>query len=96
MEFKRKIDGINKKTLQKMSEIEGTLNSSMNQINKKMNENMNGLENRAMTLVQNVRKGVLINYWLDVAKYGLGTAIFVVPVYIGVKLLLGLFGVEMP
>lgn len=61
-----------------------------------MNENMNGLESRAMTMVGNVRKGVLINYWLDVVKYGLGTAIFVVPLYIGVKLLLGLFGVEMP
>ena len=54
------------------------------------------VETRATRMVQNVRKGVLINYWLDVVKYGLGTAVFVVPVYIGVKLLLGLFGVEMP
>jgi hypothetical protein len=69
---------------------------SAKQQHEAMIENMNGLENRAMTMVQNVRKGVLINYWLDVAKYGLGTALFVVPLYIGVKLLLDLFGIEMP
>ncbi|MGE6416074.1 hypothetical protein ACQKDD_18080 [Planococcus kocurii] len=47
-------------------------------------------------MVQNVRKGALLNYWADVAKYGLGTAVFVVPVYLGIKFLFSLMGVEMP
>jgi hypothetical protein len=47
-------------------------------------------------MVSNARKKVWINDWLDVAKYGLGTAIFVVPVYVGGKFLFGLFGVGMP
>ncbi|MBD8016827.1 hypothetical protein [Planococcus wigleyi] len=47
-------------------------------------------------MVQNVRKGALLNYWSDVAKYGLGTAVFIVPVYLAIKFLFSLMGVEMP
>jgi len=48
-----------------------------------------------LSLLDKARKGVIINYWLDVAKYGLGTAIFVIPIYLLIKLILGLFGVEL-
>ncbi|WP_191557808.1 hypothetical protein [Metabacillus idriensis] len=44
----------------------------------------------------NARKNIFINDWLDVAKYGAGTAVFVVPVYIGVKFLFGLVGIDIP
>ncbi|PEI45467.1 hypothetical protein [Bacillus pseudomycoides] len=35
---------------------------------------------------QNARKGAWINNWLDVVKYGVGKAVFVVPVYISNKI----------
>lgn len=47
-------------------------------------------------MAQSVRKDALLSYWSDVAKYGLGTAVFIVPVYLGVKFLFSLMGVEMP
>jgi hypothetical protein len=61
-----------------------------------MNENMDDLEKRSKTMAQSVRKDALLSYWSDVAKYGLGTAVFIVPVYLGVKFLFSLMGVEMP
>lgn len=86
----------NQKTLQKMSEIEEMLNRSMSEMSKKMNQNMNEIENRTSGLIAKVRKNVLFNYWLDVAKYGLGTAIFVVPLFYLVRFIFSLFGVELP
>lgn len=86
----------NETTVQKMSEIEGMLSNGMSQMNRRMNENMDDLEKRSKTMVQNVRKGALLNYWSDVAKYGLGTAVFIVPVYLVIKFLFSLMGVEMP
>lgn len=86
----------NEKTVQKMGEIESMLSNGMSQMNRRMNENMNDLEKRSAAMVQNVRKGALLNYWSDVAKYGLGTAVFIVPVYLGIKFLFSLMGVEMP
>lgn len=86
----------NKTTVQKMNEIEGMLDNSMNQLNRNMTENMKDLEKKSATLVQNVRRGALLNYWADVAKYGLGTAVFIVPVYLVIKFLFSLMGVEMP
>lgn len=86
----------NEKTVQKMGEIEGMLSNGMSQMNRRMNENMNDLEKRSATLAQSVRKSALLSYWSDVAKYGLGTAVFIVPVYLGVKFLFSLMGVEMP
>nr|AKO69654.1 hypothetical protein [Aeromonas sp. Ne-1] len=68
-----------------MSEIEEMLNRSMKEI-----------ENRTSGLIAKTRKNVLINYWLDVAKYGLGTAIFVVPLFYLVRFIFSLFGVELP
>ena len=86
----------NEKTVQKMGEIESMLSNGMSQMNRRMNENMNDLEKRSAAMVQNVRKGALLNYWSDVAKYGLGTAVFIVPVYLVIKFLFSLMGVEMP
>src|SRR5690606_3230719 len=86
----------NETTVQKMGEIEGMLSNGMSQMNRRMNENMDDLEKRSKTMVQNVRKGALLNYWSDVAKYGLGTAVFIVPVYLAIKFLFSLMGVEMP
>lgn len=86
----------NETTVQKMSKIEGMLDNSMSQLNRRMNENMKDLEKKSATLAQSVRKSALLSYWSDVAKYGLGTAVFIVPVYLGVKLLFSLMGVEMP
>lgn len=86
----------NETTVQKMSEIEGMLDNSMSQLNRRMNENMNDLEKKSATLAQSVRKSALLSYWSDVAKYGLGTAVFIVPVYLVVKFLFSLTGVEMP
>ena len=86
----------NDKTVQKMGEIEGMLDNSMSQLNRRMNENMKDLEKKSATLAQSVRKSALLSYWSDVAKYGLGTAVFIVPVYLVVKFLFSLMGVEMP
>lgn len=86
----------NETTVQKMGEIEGMLDNSMSQLNRRMNENMKDLEKKSATLAQSVRKSALLSYWSDVAKYGLGTAVFIVPVYLGVKFLFSLMGVEMP
>lgn len=86
----------NETTVQKMSEIEGMLSNGMSQMNRRMNENMDDLEKRSKTMAQSVRKDALLSYWSDVAKYGLGTAVFIVPVYLGVKFLFSLMGVEMP
>ena len=47
-------------------------------------------------MISDSRKRIFLNDWLDVAKYGAGTAVFVVPIYIGVKFLLGLIGIETP
>lgn len=86
----------NETTVKKMSEIEGMLSNGMSQMNRRMNENMDDLEKRSKTMAQSVRKDALLSYWSDVAKYGLGTAVFIVPVYLGVKFLFSLMGVEMP
>ena len=86
----------NETTVQKMGEIEGMLDNSMSQLNRRMNENMKDLEKKSATLAQSVRKSALLSYWSDVAKYGLGTAVFIVPVYLVIKFLFSLMGVEMP
>lgn len=86
----------NETTVQKMSKIEGMLDNSMSQLNRRMNENMKDLEKKSATLAQSVRKSALLSYWSDVAKYGLGTAVFIVPVYLVIKFLFSLMGVEMP
>src|SRR5690606_2352801 len=86
----------NETTVQKMSKIEGMLDNSMSQLNRRMNENMKDLETKSATLAQSVRKSALLSYWSDVAKYGLGTAVFIVPVYLVIKFLFSLMGVEMP
>lgn len=81
----------NSLTLQKMGQIEGSLNKGMteikshmqteiNNMSKNSQSKMNELEVNSRKLVQNARKGVLINDWLDVAKYGLGSLAFNVPV----------------
>ncbi|MRN07822.1 hypothetical protein EAI26_10770 [Lactobacillus sp. 0.1XD8-4] len=72
----------NQQTLEKMGQIEGTLNKSLKEITARMNENMKGIENRAMSLIGKIRKGVLINDGLDVLKYGFGSLIFNVPVLV--------------
>ena len=86
----------NETTVQKMGEIEGMLSNGMSQMNRRMNENMKDLEKKSATLAQSVRKSALLSYWSDVAKYGLGTAVFIVPVYLVIKFLFSLMGVEMP
>ena len=91
---KTEIQENNQKTLTRMSEIEKTLKVSMDEMNGNMAKSLNELEQKTLTLVGKARKGVLINYWLDVVKYGLGTALFVVPVYMLIKFILGLFGIE--
>jgi hypothetical protein len=68
----------------------------MESISSKNHNSLNELSQKTSSMVSNARKKIWINDWLDVVKYGLGTAIFVVPVYVGAKLLLGLFSVEMP
>ena len=93
---KKEMSANNQQTLQKMSEIEGMLSSSMKEMTNKMNENMNGLESRAMKLISNVKKGAMVSYWLDALKYGLGTAVCVVPLYLVIKFLFSLFGWQMP
>jgi len=54
----------------------------------------NYLEINSMS--QNARKGAWINNWLDVVKYGVGKAVFVVPVYISIKSLLNFVGISIP
>jgi hypothetical protein len=81
---------------EQMNEIKNTTKTEMESISRRSHNSLNELSQKTSSMVSNARKKIWINDWLDVVKYGLGTAIFVVPVYGGVKFLLGLFGVEMP
>jgi hypothetical protein len=59
-------------------------------------DSVSELERKTLNLIGNARKNIFLNDCLDVAKYGLGTAVFVVPLYIGVKYLFSLLGISMP
>ena len=91
---KTEIQANNQKTLTRMSEIEKTLKVSLDEMNGSMEKSLSELEQRTSTLIGDARKGLLINYWADVVKYGLGTALFVVPVYMLTRFVLGLLGIE--
>lgn len=61
-----------------------------------MEKNLSELDQKTSALVGKTRKKVLINNWLDTIKYGLGSAVMIAPVYMLIKTVLGLFGVEAP
>ncbi len=80
------------KVLNKMEQNNETINNNFKIIEKIIKESstnsqmdlintMEKIENRTSVLIDKTRKGALINYWIDVFKYGLGTAICIVPVY---------------
>ncbi|MFX3623456.1 MAG: hypothetical protein ACE3JP_05265 [Ectobacillus sp.] len=97
----------NAQTIQQLQQIQSNLDKQMNEIKthmqteiksmkKNVQDSVSELERRTSGLIDNARKNIILNNWLDVAKYGLGTAVFVVPVYLGVKYLFSLFGISMP
>ena len=70
--------------------IDRTLNSNLEQMNKSIEDT----KENAMELAKTTRRETLINNRLDAFKYGLATAICVVPVYLIIRFLLELVGIE--
>ncbi|MNG22837.1 hypothetical protein D3C84_1073680 [compost metagenome] len=79
-----------------MNEIKIYMQTEIKSIRKNVEDSVSELERKTLGLIGNARKNIFLNDWLDVAKYGLGTAVFVVPMYLVVKMLFNLLGVKMP
>lgn len=71
----------NEKIVQEMKRIEKILETKFNKIVKEMDEKMNTVEEKTGSLIYKAHKSNIINFWVDAFKYGIATAICIVPVY---------------
>ncbi|KEK21621.1 hypothetical protein BAGA_27735 [Bacillus gaemokensis] len=79
-----------------MNEIKNYMKWEIEIMSGRTRETLKEVEENSNRMISNARKGIWINNWLDVVKYGLGTAVFVVPVYISIKSLLNFVGISIP
>ena len=82
-ESQNEIQKNNALTLKKMAEIENDLKKGMAEINRDAKSILSEIALESRTMVMNARKGVLINGWLDVAKYGLVSLMFNLLLFLG-------------
>jgi VIT1/CCC1 family predicted Fe2+/Mn2+ transporter len=87
---------MNRATIDKeLKEIKSEMQTEIKSLSQSARNRLNEIDQTTNRMVLNARKQIFLNYWLDVAKYGLGTAVFIVPLYIGIKYLFSLFGIEL-
>ncbi len=70
------------------------IQNQMNGIAKDTKNQLGNLETRTSGMIDSTRKKLILNDWINVAKYGLGTAIFVVPIFLIIKSLLTFVGIQ--
>src|SRR5699024_871444 len=86
----------NRKTIEKLSELEKSNQRKLSSMNEEMNQNMNRIESNTKSLVNEAKeesrvlvskakKGAMAAYWGDAFKYGLATSVIAVPIILVIE-----------
>lgn len=81
----------NRKTVQeKLDNMNANMKSEVGYLRNEIKRNLEELEDNSKSMISSAKVGLVINGWLDWMKYGIGAAVFVVPVYLLIKWVFGL------
>jgi DNA anti-recombination protein RmuC len=79
----------NREVLSRMNKIERNLEKSTKSMEDTLKNRLDILKQEVRDTLFKARKQTLINHWIDALKYGLSTAICIVPVYFAIKSIFG-------
>jgi hypothetical protein len=81
----------NRQTVQeKLDNMTDSMDTQVHMLRQQIKNNLDELEDNSKSMISSAKVGLVINGWLDWMKYGLGAAVFVVPVYLLIKWMFGL------
>ncbi|NLM05291.1 MAG: hypothetical protein GX214_09755 [Clostridiales bacterium] len=85
----------NQEVLTRMSQIERTLKTSTEEMERKLQNSLSEVKREVGTYLAKAKKETLIYFWLDALKYGLSTSVVFIPLFLLIKYLLGLLGIQL-
>jgi phosphoenolpyruvate carboxylase len=85
----------NQEVLNRMSQIERTLKESSNEMERSLQNSLSEVKREVGTYLAKAKKETLIYFWLDALKYGLSTSVVFIPLFLLIKYLLGLLGIQL-